>query len=421
MGNILALLLCVTIKVPADYPTIQQGVTAAVSGDTVLVAPGVYNENIVFVASNNGMKLISEAGPESTEIHSPSGGAVLQASRETGLDTSTLVEGFKVTGGTGGYDGEGGGVRLWGDNMTFRGNIFTNNTANEGAGLYLEKSDAVVDGNLIYGNTSSGADGNGGGIFCFADYGGPYYPVIKNNIIRNNHAAAQNTMVSGGGAITIVKVNAIIENNLIYDNTADDGVGGISLFGQAYETPVIRYNTIRDNDSIGINIRSKVNVKINYNNITGHKKYGVAYLFFVKMTIDAENNWWGSSSGPYHPTLNAGGTGNAATDSIDFTPWLSDTVAIEENAKIKNQNVKIKVSPNPFIYSTVVSFESQQNTGQDFNLAVYDVSGKIINSINSKNLANSIILDGENLKSGIYFVKARIGTHTLSEKIIKTR
>ena len=36
------------INVPADYSTIQQGIDAGQDGDTVLVQPGTYYENIDF-------------------------------------------------------------------------------------------------------------------------------------------------------------------------------------------------------------------------------------------------------------------------------------------------------------------------------------------------------------------------------------
>ncbi|MGB2632156.1 MAG: hypothetical protein WBC48_04560, partial [Minisyncoccales bacterium] len=37
-----------TILVPDDYPAIQSAIGAASNGDTILVAPGIYRENVAF-------------------------------------------------------------------------------------------------------------------------------------------------------------------------------------------------------------------------------------------------------------------------------------------------------------------------------------------------------------------------------------
>jgi len=58
--------IAATIHVPGDQQTIQDGIDAAMSGDTVLVAPGIYFENIY--VSNKGISLQSETGPEGTII-----------------------------------------------------------------------------------------------------------------------------------------------------------------------------------------------------------------------------------------------------------------------------------------------------------------------------------------------------------------
>ena len=74
--SILALPLSgITIHVPGDYPTIQEGLNAAQTDDTVLVAPGTYVENIVW-PSRDGIILISEEGADTTIIDGNGAGRV---------------------------------------------------------------------------------------------------------------------------------------------------------------------------------------------------------------------------------------------------------------------------------------------------------------------------------------------------------
>ncbi len=40
--------------------------------------------------------------------------------------------------------------------------------------------------------------------------------------------------------------------------------------------------------------------------------------------VDARFNWWGDASGPYHPTLNPTGSGNAVSNYVLFDPWLTE-------------------------------------------------------------------------------------------------
>jgi len=102
---------------------------------------------------------------------------------------------------------------------------------------------------------------------------------------------------------------------------------GISIKGQDVS---ISCNEITNNGDVGIDIDRHVidtkRVTILFNNISGNMNYGVKVTASVTEIINAEHNWWGDASGPFHPTSNSGAIGDAVSDGVDFDPWLSAPV-----------------------------------------------------------------------------------------------
>ena len=123
-------------------------------------------------------------------------------------------------------------------------------------------------------------------------------------------------------------VMATISNNLI-----SDWQHGINLASSVASGSTITGNTIINNAMSGLYIGAAVNatnVNVHFNNIVGNTVYGASNA--GAGTLDATYNWWGSSSGPYHATLNPGGTGDAVSDYVDFEPWLLEVPTVTTQA-----------------------------------------------------------------------------------------
>src|SRR5215831_4829236 len=87
-----------TLHVPGDYPTIQQAINAATSGDVVLVAAGTYHEAITLGAAQDGVKVDSESGAAATTIVADTNVPTVTMN---GVGSGTELVGFTITHGLG--------------------------------------------------------------------------------------------------------------------------------------------------------------------------------------------------------------------------------------------------------------------------------------------------------------------------------
>ena len=203
-----------TINVPADQTTIQAAIDAAKDGDTVLVAPGTYVENVNF--KGKAITVTSSGGADATIIDGNQAGTV--ATFNTGEDRTTVLSGFTLRNGKA---GNGGAIVISNTSPSILNNRITANTASEGAGIYLYSGSAIIQHNVITHNYS---DSYGGGI----DICGAASAQIIDNVITDNSSS-----YDGGGISIQAAATATISGNVIRHNAAGNGGGGIWISGGA--------------------------------------------------------------------------------------------------------------------------------------------------------------------------------------------
>jgi parallel beta-helix repeat protein len=294
------------IHVPGDYPTIQQAIDAAVNGDTVLVDPGTYVENIDYIGK--AITVAATGAPEQTVIDGgqpadTEQGSVVIFTNGEGQDA--ILEGFSLTNGTGmvfTFQSYGGAVYCEGSSPTLRNNIIKNNTALHGAAIYCENGSSVVELNSIMWNDGS----NGAVIYCekagasiddneIAHNSGvaihchdKCYGFIRDNKIHHNEEGAihcsqhsfpviiYNTIEYNttfpvphrSGGILMESSSSIIARNTIRYNKTHHRGGGIACYQESH--PLIEENTISGNEAFlggGISVSENAYPRIAGNTI----------------------------------------------------------------------------------------------------------------------------------------------------------
>ncbi len=228
-----------TINVPGDQPTIQAGIDTAQNGDTVLVAPGTYYENINF--HGKAITVKSSDGPSVTIIDGSANGSVVTFN--SGESTNAVLSGFTIQNGQTYY--ASGGIQIAAASPTITDNLITKNHAIVGIGIDVDSGSPVIKNNTITGNTQIGSGGSGGGgIHVAGSSGAVASPLITGNTITNNSVANGG---NGGGISVDYYASPTIQNNVIKNNTAYNNGGGIAL--NSYTAAVVVQNVVANSTS----------------------------------------------------------------------------------------------------------------------------------------------------------------------------
>ena len=451
-----------TLDVPGDYSTIQDALDAAQEGDTVLVAPGFYAENLTWPATQS-IKLVGEEGPSSTFIDGAGCGSVISV--DTPVDTTTVITGFTICNGANTRGGgicclsasprisdniisgnsaqiAGGGVSIrWSpvvavDDNQFQNNVLTSLNIAFGGGLCVEFADSVeaaeVTGNLFQNNWcySGMSLGNfGGGLAIFGDEAGSSITVHNNEFIANS--------ADGGGGAFVCR-NCLVAECLFDGNYAgEDGGGGILVCVELATAIGISRSTFSGNSSTGpgagIACYDGCNVSVDSSTIADNAGDGVYFgddgsINFCNIVensgygvdgfggTDATWNWWGDPSGPG----GAGpGTGDEVSEGVLYDPWLTE-VGIEGPAL--ESPLGLSVLPNPACSDATILFElpSEGVVG----IGVYDLAGRLLETMVDGPMTpgeHSVVFVGGSLASGVYLVRLQSGSQVATSRVVLIR
>ena len=291
-----------------DYDSIQQAISAATSGDRVVVEAGTYNEQNIRM--KDGVDVVSQGNNDETVYDDPwSTYSTMAYERATltiihGNGTDRVFAFPDVDATLDGFTIENGGVddvfliQVGGGSQTIKNNIIRNNTGIGNAGGiglqgFGEVVNTTIENNLIHnvngpgiGNgpfsnaiilnneiwECNGGEGPGIGLYGFAT------PTIVNNTIFNNNRAGIGSygdgLNAGGGDLSI----PVIKGNTIYNNTQ----AGIRLSRAGGDTGTITViigdvdsgNEIYGNQA-GIRLDGLTNGTIENNNIHDQNLSGI--------------------------------------------------------------------------------------------------------------------------------------------------
>lgn len=306
-------------------------------GGEVWVAGGTYNGTFTLPA---GAQIYGGFGgteaylygrfsrTNETILNGGQNGSVVTVASNAGADT--IVDNFTITNGSGRAFLDlnrhavfrGGGLYCAGGSPTIQWNHITGNTATQGAGIYCDSGSPVIASNIIESNAASANfyyAGSGGGIALVSAPA-----MLVGNLIRNNSSTGSLTLnhpASIAGAILCRQSDAIFRNNTVAGNTAssDTSIEVVSA------NPRFANNIIYA-AATGVNASTDSTVDASYNDLfsTGGTAYtGPGTPFTGHRNLNMDPLFVNAATGNHRlqdtsPCINRGYNGIIADGAVDL-------------------------------------------------------------------------------------------------------
>ena len=243
-------------------------------------------------------------------------------------------------------------------------------------GIYSYSSFPVISASVIDSNLTVG-------IYCDAASD----PEISENSIRYNPTGVYCTNGS----------SPLVEENTIANNT-------VGVFAAYDSEPDLGHATVSGKNSIHTN--------------SAHHVANVS-----EVTLKAEDNWWGSATGPKASKI---------FGSVDYNPFLTSAPSGPESypapvteTRGPREFALGSVVPNPFNPSTTIRYDVPEAGGR-VAIRIYDVAGRLVKELVDDFMPgglHEVLWDGtggrgEQVASAVYFVEMRAGSFSQAKKLV---
>jgi hypothetical protein len=319
--------------------------------------------------------------------------------------------------------------------------IMDNQAASIGGGIYQSGGNSLIQSNVITGNYA----GDGGGIACYLAS-----PEIYNNLLTDNEAHQgaglwnqgsspnifNNTITQnsasyfGGGMYNIsgmagivIHSNPLSANNIIYENTAEDGQ---SIYSSPDNIPVLWHNNVEGLDGTGIygditEEDGNMDVDPQFEGSGEHE----CALTESSLCIDHGINTVSDNNIPLPETdilgnqrIWDGDNDGSAFADIGAYEYDSSPLGI---ANATTSSEVISVHPNPFTTSATIEYELIHP--QSVSITFYNQFGRQVDVIEERQHKglNRVTWTPENLADGIYYFRLQAGSQLASGKMVLMR